>query len=369
MNRGKHAALNRPALSGQGFGTAVTERELSCLARPACPPSMTPMSPRHAATAVKAATAIVAPLACGLAVLGGIGSFATIRRLAQPWFSSSAWIIPVGVDLGILALLAWDLLTEYVGLPWPALRWTAWAFIAATIYLNITAANGTVYAAVMHAAMPVLFITVIEGIRHLIRQWTGLAAGSRIEPIPLVRWLFAPRSSFLLARHMALWHVTSYRQALALEHRRLQAIARLQERHGHYLWRWRAPLHDRLALRPAPAPSVAGVNGGTPATHHSPVRMSRNASLVRLLPRQCLIAPPSSTVIPVSERDRSLIETAAAILRDADRRGRRLSQAALARQIRAQGQPIANERLRWLMTAARRPPRPCDTVDLAAEDR
>ncbi|MEV1199431.1 DUF2637 domain-containing protein [Microbispora rosea] len=45
-----------------------------------------------------------------LAVLGGIGSFATLRHLAEPWFGPQAWIVPIGIDLGILALLAWDLL-------------------------------------------------------------------------------------------------------------------------------------------------------------------------------------------------------------------------------------------------------------------
>ncbi len=81
----------------------------------------------------------------------------------------------------------------------------------------------------MHAAMPVLFITVIEGIRHLIRQLTGLATGIRIERIPLSRWLLAPRTTFLLGRRMILWHVTSYRDGLALEHEHLTAVSRLQE--------------------------------------------------------------------------------------------------------------------------------------------
>jgi hypothetical protein len=277
-----------------------------------------------ATTAIKIAVAIVAPLVGGLAVLGGIGSFTTIRHLAQPWFGPSAWIVPVGVDLGILALLAWDLLAEYLTLTWPALRWTAWAFIAATVYLNITAARGDATAAIMHAAMPLLFITVIEGVRHLIRQATGLANGTRIEPIPIARWLLAPRSSFLLFRHMVLWHITSYRQGLALEYRRRQAIACLRENYGRHLWRRRAPLHDRLALRPSPfhydgAPSAASID-----------------------PQDRL-----------SDADQRLVDLAISILRDAERQGNRLSQAALARQMRAHGQPIANNRLRWLVHAAR----------------
>ena len=140
---------------------------------------------RRIATAV--AVAVVAPLVLAVGVLGGIGSFTAVRHLAEPWFGASAWTIPVGVDAGILALLAWDLLAEYLGLGWPVLRWTAWVFVGATTYLNVAAAHGSPTAAVMHAAMPILFVTVIEGIRHLIRQHTGLATGTTIERIPLSR--------------------------------------------------------------------------------------------------------------------------------------------------------------------------------------
>lgn len=117
--------------------------------------------------------------------------------------------MPVGIDIRILALLAWDLLTEYLGIPWPVLRWVAWLFIAGTVYLNVAAAHGNSVASVMHAAMPALFVTVTEGIRHLVRQFAGLANGTRIEGIPFARWLLAPRSSFIFWRHMVLWNVTS----------------------------------------------------------------------------------------------------------------------------------------------------------------
>jgi hypothetical protein len=176
-----------------------------------------------------AAVSVVAPLVLAVGVLGGIGSFTTVRHLAEPWFGKSAWTVPVGIDLGILALLSWDLLAEYLSLGWPVLRWTAWLFIATTSYLNIAAAHGSVTAAIMHAAMPVLFVTVTEGIRHLIQQHTGLVAGTRIERIPLSRWLLAPRTTFLLARRMVLWHVTSYRDGLALEYQRLLAVSHLQQ--------------------------------------------------------------------------------------------------------------------------------------------
>jgi hypothetical protein len=285
---------------------------------------MSTQQPVASATiAVKIAVMVVTGLAGGLAVLGGFGSFATVRHLAQPWFGASAWIVPVGVDLGILALLAWDLLAEHLALPWPVLRWTAWAFIAATVYLNITAARDNLTAAIMHAAMPTLFVVVIEGARHLLRQVTGLTSGTRIEPIPAARWILAPRSSFLMFRHMVLWQVTSYRHGLALENQRWQAIARLQENYGRYLWRWRAPLHERLALRPSLLHNDAA------------------ASAAATEPQDRL-----------SDANQRLVEVATSILWDAQRQGNRLSQAALARRMRAQGQPIANDRLRWLVQAA-----------------
>jgi Protein of unknown function (DUF2637) len=279
-------------------------------------------TPANAARAVIITAALAAPLVCALAVLGGIGSFTTIRDLARPWFGDHAWIVPAGIDLGILALLAWDLLAEYLGLPWPVLRWTAWAFIAATVYLNIAAAHGSATAAVMHAAMPVLFITVTEGIRHLIRQLTGLASGTRIERVPGSRWLLAPRSTAALTRRMVLWHVTSYRDGLALEHQHLQTVCRLQQDYGRWRWRWRAPLQDRLTLRLMPADPRAG------------------------------LAPPPAEP-QLNDHGARLVEATAEILAEAERDGTALTQSALARLLRERGLRVANDRLHWLVTTAR----------------
>lgn len=300
---------------------------------------------RGATLATKIAVGVVAPLIGGLAALGGIGSFATVRRLAIPWFGAAAWIVPIGIDTGILALLAWDLLAEYLGFPWPVLRWTAWAFIAATVDLNIAAAHGNLTASVMHAAMPLLFVTVLEGVRHLIRQWTGLATGTRIERIPASRWLLAPVSTFLLGRRMVLWQVTSYRQALALEYQRLQAVARLQETYGRYLWRWKAPLGELLALRLA----SAGTSLDVEPREEGEEDQDHGLELPDRPPTPAIERP--QTPEPPNDPDRILIATATEILRDAERHGTRITQAILARRLRAQGRSIANDRLRWLMTA------------------
>jgi hypothetical protein len=69
------------------------------------------------------------------------------------------------------------------------------------------------------------------------------------------------------------------------------------------------------------------------------------------------IDPPATLPTQLNERDRQLVQAASAILRAAEDNGDSLSQTALARQLRAQGHAIANERLGWLIQAAgERPP-------------
>jgi hypothetical protein len=352
----------------------------------AAPPDLSTV--RHVAFWI--AVAVLSLLSGGLATLGGIGSFATVRTLAVPWFgASSAWIAPVGIDTGILVLLGWDLLAEFLAMPWPVLRWVAWTFIGGTVYLNVAAAHGNPVGSVMHAAMPTLFIVATEGIRHLVRQLTGLANGTRIEGIPLPRWLLAPRSSFTLHRHMVLWHVTSYHDGLRLEYDRILTISRLQETHGRWLWRWKAPLRERLALRMAPAEIALGSDAPTaltpasateptpaattpaavpePTTIESPdaqptataLEVTSPFDILAFLPNKHAvdIDPPATQPAQLSQRDRQLLQAASAILRAAEEKGDSLSQMALARELRAQGHAIANERLGWLIQAAgERPP-------------
>ncbi len=184
----------------------------------------------------------------GLAGLGGYGSFASVRDVAEPWFGDEAWIVPAGVDLGILALVSVALLLEWLAMPMPALRWMAFAFTAATVWLNISAAHGDVTGMVMHAAMPVLFITFIEAVRHAIRRRAGIAAGTVREGVPIARWLLAPFSTFRLWRRMVLWQITSYPDALQAEQRRRHALALLDDHYGRK-WKSKAPADVVWMLR------------------------------------------------------------------------------------------------------------------------
>jgi hypothetical protein len=283
--------------------------------------------------AVKAVAMVVTPMALGLAVLGGLGSFATVRRAAEPYFGDLAWIVPIGMDVGILILLAWDLLMEYLDLAWPVLRWVAWGYIAATIAVNVDAARGDLAGSVMHAAMPVLFITVVEGVRHLIRRSVGLAAGTRRERIPMARWFLAPLSSGLLFRRMVLWNVLAYSRGLHLEYEHLLAVSRLQETYGYWSWRWKAPLSQRLALRLEPARVVLGHPDLAAAGEHG-VALNRNGS-------------------DGVWADEALLTAARRILADANRCGETVSNASLGRRLREEGFAIANGRIAGLAAAAR----------------
>ena len=97
-------------------------------------------------------------------------------------------------------------------------------------------------------------------------------------------------------------------------------VSRLQEQYGRCRWRWRAPLRDHLDLKL--------ITADFPIT-------------------QPLLGDS------LSSRDRELVEAATAVLSQAADHGIAVTQAALGRQLRADGYAIGNDRLRWLMTAAR----------------
>ncbi|MFA1544579.1 DUF2637 domain-containing protein [Actinomadura monticuli] len=272
---------------------------------------------------VRWAAAGIAPLIAALAVLGGLGSFTTIRQMAEPHFGGLAWIVPVGMDVGILILLAWDLLMEYLDLPWPVLRWVAWLYIAGTVLVNVSAAHGSFVGSVMNAAMPVLFITVVEGVRHLIRRWVGLTSASRVERVPTARWALAPISSLLLWRRMILWHITEYRQGLELQHRHLAAVSQLQQDYGRWSWRWRAPLADRLALN-----RLSGAEA---------VSWDR----------------PEESASDDGRFDDQLMDITRQLHKEAEREGVQLRRDQLGRRLRERGFTIANYRLTQMIAAVR----------------
>lgn len=183
-----------------------------------------------------------------IAAIGFVGSYAAVRRLAvAKGFDSFAMIFPIGVDAGILVLLALDLLLTWLRMPFPMLRQTAWLLTTATIAFNAAAADDPLGMG-MHAVIPVLFVVVVEAARHAIGRAADITADKHMDGVRLARWLLAPVGTFRLWRRMKLWEMRSYEQVIKLEQERMIERARLRRRYGRR-WRSKAPVEAVLALR------------------------------------------------------------------------------------------------------------------------
>ncbi|MFE4535666.1 DUF2637 domain-containing protein [Streptomyces scopuliridis] len=184
-----------------------------------------------------------------LAGIGFVGSYGAVRKLAEAkGFGSFALAFPIGIDAGIIVLLALDLLLTWVRMPYPLLRQVAWLLTAATIAFNAAAAWPDPLGVGMHAVIPVLFVVVTEAARHATGRIADITADRHMEPVRLIRWILAPLATFKLWRRMKLWELRSYEDVIALEQERLIYRARLQMRYGR-TWRWSAPVEMRMPLR------------------------------------------------------------------------------------------------------------------------
>ncbi|MEU6952090.1 DUF2637 domain-containing protein [Streptomyces sp. NPDC045714] len=200
-------------------------------------------------TAQRRLVGTVAAGAVLIAAIGFIGSYAAVRQLAeQKKFGTFALAFPIGIDIGIVVLLALDLLLAWLRMPYPLLRHTAWLLTAATIAFNGAAAWPDPVGTVMHAVIPILFVVVVEAGRNAVGRIAEITADKHMDGVRITRWLLSPLPTFRLWRRMKLWELRSYEQVIRLEQERLTYRARLQAEHGR-LWRWRAPVEDRLQLR------------------------------------------------------------------------------------------------------------------------
>ncbi|MFE0270834.1 DUF2637 domain-containing protein [Streptomyces sp. NPDC058992] len=216
-----------------------------------------------------------------LAGIGFVGSYAAVRELAeQEGFGDFAGAFPIGLDAGIVVLLALDLLLAWLRMPFPLLRQTAWLLTTATIAFNAAAAWPDPLAVGMHAVIPVLFIVVVEAGRHAVGRLADLTADKHMESVRLARWLLSPVPTFRLWRRMRLWELRSYEEVISLEQDRLTYQAHLQARFGR-TWRRKAPVELLLPLRLA--------RYGRPLPHPVPVDPFDTAAAQALA-----LAPPAA---------------------------------------------------------------------------
>ncbi|MFE3865648.1 DUF2637 domain-containing protein [Streptomyces goshikiensis] len=157
-------------------------------------------------------------------VLAAIGLYLSFEHVAvfahtELRFGSlgKGQLFAVGVDVGIMVMIAVDLLMAWLKRPIAWIRYPVWLLTAATVVLN--AASGAprgrgwelldYVAAGAHGVVPILFITVVELGRDAIDRMVRPERAER-DSIPWIRWALAPAATARIFRRMRLWGVGSY---------------------------------------------------------------------------------------------------------------------------------------------------------------
>ncbi len=191
---------------------------------------------------------VVAASAIIVAGLGFAGSYRAVEHLAEAkgfgWYSYG---FPIGVDAGIVSILALDLVLTGLRIPFTPLRPAAWFLTAATISFNASVAWGDPIAVGMHAVTPALFVIVVEAARHAVGRIADITAEKHIESPPIIRWLLSPVPTYRIWRRMRLWNLRSYTEVIEQQKQIKIYRARLRKQHG---WKWRtaAPADQLLVF-------------------------------------------------------------------------------------------------------------------------
>ncbi|WP_406380792.1 DUF2637 domain-containing protein [Streptomyces sp. NBC_01618] len=199
-------------------------------------------------------------------VLSGIGLYLSFEHVAafahdRLRFQSldKARLFTVGVDVGILVLIALDLLLAWLRRPVAWIRYPVWLLTGATVVLNAASAAPETgawqrmdyVAAFAHGVVPLLFIVVVEvgktGVDRIVRPASDETAGR----VPLHRWFLAPAPTFGLWRRMRLWAVPTYAEAVQRD-QDLRVYRVMLERQYGRGWKRKAPADLRLPLTMAP---------------------------------------------------------------------------------------------------------------------
>jgi hypothetical protein len=182
---------------------------------------MTEMRGMHAR--LDGLTSLVAdnPLLAVVAAIGFSVSFQTIAALARA-HGLPGWpaLYPVGIDVGILALVAESRMLITMKPPRSDVvpRALAWVLAGFTVWANVHGSPASDWLGRgLHAVMPCLWIVFLELTRR------RLVASQRADMIPFSRWLAAPAQTPALWQRMHRDDVRSYPLALELEQARLHA--------------------------------------------------------------------------------------------------------------------------------------------------
>ncbi|WP_331722820.1 DUF2637 domain-containing protein (plasmid) [Streptomyces canus] len=188
-----------------------------------------------------AAAIVIAALA-----LAGIGLYLSFEHVADFAYKELRFgslgkgqLFAVGVDVGIMVMIAVDLLMAWLKRPISWIRYPVWLLTAATVVLN--AASGApkdrawelldYVAAGAHGVVPVLFIMVVELGRTSIDRVVRPEQEER-DSIPWLRWVLAPIATARIFRRMRLWGVTSYPEMIRRDQQLIAYEQWLKRKHG-----------------------------------------------------------------------------------------------------------------------------------------
>ncbi|MFE9468813.1 DUF2637 domain-containing protein [Streptomyces virginiae] len=210
-----------------------------------------------------------------VSTLGLLSSYTALEAKAAAWGWEWPWLLPVGIDVAIPAFTGASLILIRMGMELRWIRWVPRVLTAVTVYLNWSASDSA-SGRIGHAALTLLWVVFSEIASHVYATKIGAVTGKvRMETVRRSRWLLAPIPTARLRRRMILWEITSYDEALTRLQQETWLRARLREEHG-LLWRWKAPLEQRMALKLGSAPAALA-DTLTPEDAHTVERADMSA--------------------------------------------------------------------------------------------
>ncbi|MYR14795.1 DUF2637 domain-containing protein [Streptomyces sp. SID724] len=194
------------------------------------PEETTPAVPRGPLTGMqKLAVGGIVAFALVLAGIGLYLSFAHVASFAHKELRFGSLdkgrLFAVGVDVGIMVMIAVDLLMAWLKRPITWIRYPVWLLTSATVVLNAASAAPPknrpwelvdYVAAFAHGVVPILFIMIVEVGRDAIDRIVRPGREGR-DAIPLIRWVLAPFATPRIYRRMRLWGVASYPEMVRRE--------------------------------------------------------------------------------------------------------------------------------------------------------
>jgi len=207
----------------------------------------------------------------GGALIGVVGfsvSFDSVMLAARPYLGMASWAVPVMVDLAIFVLTGLALFLELNDLGAKWIRFVPNGLSLWTLYLN-TAQQHSWFGKSVHAVGPALWVTTVEIAAFAVRKLVGLSDEKRVEALRKSLWLLRPVATWRIWRQMRIHQITTYAAALDRDAARAAVVGRLRLHHGR-MWRQKAPLGERIALRlqgrdPAGVAEVLGDHAATVA--------------------------------------------------------------------------------------------------------